>query len=137
MPTLIEYSGERLIVSAEALPGYPGAVVLAELDRMPGEYETVDEASGQIVEDAPRKADGTAGREHIKALRLVKMVEASVILSGHDLTAGMIAEEAALRGVTTQQLAQRVMDNTAAMRARELQRIAEKNGINQAEEPVT
>lgn len=57
MMNLIVYQGERMIVSDEALDGYPGAQLLATVDRELTEFEDIDEATGQIVLDAAREAD--------------------------------------------------------------------------------
>lgn len=115
---------ERVIVADAA--GYPDWVALAEIPRLPDEFERWDIATGAFVIDRDARSDARAGREHIATLRALKMAEAAMVLAGVTPAQGMLAEEAAARGVSVQALAQAVMDRAAPLRARELQRIAEK-----------
>lgn len=120
-------NGERVITEDDA--SYPGWAKLGEALRAPVDFEDFDEATGAIVIDRDRRSDARTGREHIATLRSLKMAEAAMVLAGVVPTQGMLAEEALARGISVQVLAQRVMDNAAPLRARELQRIAEKNGL--------
>lgn len=129
MPTLIEHEGVRYIVSEEALPGYPAAVVLAELPRFPDEYEFADPVSGAITLDTARKADGEAGERHIELAHLRKSIEAAIIASGVRLTEGLLVAEAALRGFTLDQMAAMVLAEAATDTQAELDRIAAKNDL--------
>lgn len=104
-----------------SIPGHDGWKVLAELEALPGEFDIVQE-DGSIVRDFEREADVMAGTAHIIAAHAQKGLEAALILSGYDLTVGLIADEAKAIGSETKALARRVMEKSADFRAAEIAR---------------
>lgn len=112
MLTLIEYNGERYLVPDESLSGYPGAVVLAVVDRELAEFENVDPATGQIVLDTARQADSDELAEVTdrERLRLFVRIARQRILALED-------EAALIRQQATTQL-QNLNQRVAALEAR-------------------
>lgn len=94
-----------------------GAVAV---DRMPGPFE--DWQDGAWVVDDRGLADATAGAEHIAEARALKYAEAMAILSGHDLSHGMLVHEAAVKGMTVTALAEEVRERRVAFIEAEIRR---------------
>lgn len=103
--------------TAQAGPLPEGAV---QVPRMPGVGETWD--GSDFVCDDEIAADMDVPTDHVPRAHAVKQVEAALILSGVNLTHGLLADEAAANGLDIIALAQSVLDNAAAFRAREATR---------------
>lgn len=88
--------------------------------RLPLTGERWDGAA--FVCDEEIAADIDIAPAHIARAHAVKQVEAALILSGYALTHGLLADEAAANGLDLNELAQSVLDNAAAFRAREAAR---------------
>ncbi|MDT7533726.1 hypothetical protein OVY48_09850 [Sphingobium sp. SA2] len=107
--------------SAQDVPLPGGAIVVP---RLPIEGERWD-GDGFVCDDEIA-ADMAVPSDHVARAHMVKQVEAVLILSGWPLTHGLLAEEAAANGLDINLLAQRVLDNAAAFRARESARRSRK-----------
>lgn len=103
----------------------PAAAV--ELDRAPGPFE--DFIDGAWVYDAKGHADQVATPAHIVQAHMQKRIEAILVTSGHILTAGLLFEEAKLRAIALPELADAVMERSAAFEAAELERQAKQGDI--------
>ena len=125
---LIEQNGERLYV--DSLLGRGNPTIIAELDRIPDEFEYWDDATQSFQMDMIRKADTTAGADHIKTCHLIKQVEAAMIVSGYELEAGLLYEEAQELGLDLLELAQTVLEKSSQRRSKELSRRSIKVDVN-------
>lgn len=105
MYTEIIYQGERCIVHTSALDGYEGHEVIAVHDSLPD-----DDQVGQL------------SNEHLLQMHAMKSLEASMILSGVKMKAGILFEEANATGQDLDELAQIVSDKTNQQRALEVER---------------
>lgn len=123
-----DFGHDDPVVAAD-LPGYDDtATIVAETTREPEEFEVVED-DGSITENVVAREDTRAGREHIRLIRLIKASEAAVILSGVQLTEGILYRESQAIGVPLQQLAQQVMDRVQPFYQKEIQRRKNKLGI--------
>lgn len=129
----IEWQGHIGPDEPEIEPG-PGAVLVA-LDRFAEPWERVDPITGQAstdVEarlaaiDAAHIADH--GPDAIARGRSIKLAEALVVNATGLPIDGILSAEATLRGISIEEMAQRVIDAAAADRAIELGRMAAKAG---------
>lgn len=80
--------------------------------------------------DLAALADELVSPGHIERAHLIKQIEAALVLSGIALTHGLLAEEAAMTGVTIADLARQVEDRTADFRERETARRMMKQGAS-------
>ena len=76
----------------------------------------------RFVRDAAAAASHNLPAGHVEAAHLLKQAEAALVLSGHALTHGLLAEEAATLGLSVTDLARVVHDRAAAFRALEVSR---------------
>ena len=83
---------------------------------------------GSWVLDAALCADMNADPEAVKAAQLQKRIEALLIKSGIELQAGLLVDEAPLRGVSLDAMADLVMDAAGPAMQAELDRMAAKTG---------
>lgn len=97
-----------------------------EVPRLPGAGETWDGKA--FVTNTRVAADLNLPVGHIASAHAQKAIEATLILSGVDLTHGLIAEEAAALGIDRRELAQRIADHGKDFRAREVARRTMKTG---------
>lgn len=88
----ILYDNEQIIVLESALPGYDGAVLLEQMASLP-----------------PDAIENMASEQHLRKMHAVKIAEAGMVLSGFDLTAGLLFAESQALGISLIQLATRVM----------------------------
>lgn len=101
----IIYQGERIIVPEELLPGYEGCELVGSHDELP--------------ED---NLFGMTSREHLASVHAQKAIESVLILSGYNLTCGLLFEEAQALEIDLNELAQKVQAHRAAEREFETQR---------------
>ncbi|WP_379921743.1 hypothetical protein [Erythrobacter sp. R86502] len=101
----IIYQGERIILPEDLLPGYEGAEIVGSHDELP--------------ED---NLFGMTSQEHLASVHAQKAIEAVLILSGYNLTCGLLYEEAQALELDLKELAERVQANRAAEREFETQR---------------
>jgi len=85
----IIYEGETLFVEEAQIEGYAGC-------------EVIGPAGDDELADCPYRM---VSAEHIRSVHLQKAIEATLILSGYDLSAGLLAEEAAALGLDLTDLA--------------------------------
>lgn len=109
MLTII-FQGERLIIHPDQVDAYPGCEVLGE-------------ASPEDIADCPFKM---VSREHLASVHIQKAIEATLILSGYDLPAGLLAAEAAAVGIDVHDLAQAVRGHREPEREYEVERRVRK-----------
>ena len=106
------------------LEGEPLPEGAIEVEREPGPFE--DFVGGAWVHDAKGHADERAGPEHIAEAHLQKRIEAILI---RGLDKGLLAPEAAKRGITLGEMADLVIAKSAgfneAERARQAPDVAE------------
>lgn len=112
----------------EALDGVvpDGAV---EVPRPPEACE--EWIGGAWVRNGRMWADLCAGAQHIAEARALKYLEAVTIRAGTDLPDGMLAAEAAQKGITVAALAEEVLGRRAEFIAAELVRQARQDGADQ------
>jgi len=101
----IIYQGERLIVNSENLAGYQPCEIVGDHEELP--------------ED---NLFGMTSREHLASVHTQKVIESVLILSGYNLTCGLLYEEAQALGIDLVELAEKVQENRAAEREFEIQR---------------
>lgn len=106
----ILFEGEHIIIPEEQLPGYGGAEVLGPVDE-------------EEVNDCPYKM---VSPEHLASVHIQKAIEATLVLSGYNLTVGLLVDEAVAVGMDIADLAQLVLANRASERAFEVERRARK-----------
>ena len=104
------YEGENLIISEDQLDGYKGCEVLGK-------------ATEEDIADCPYKM---VSREHLLSVHLQKALEATLVLSGYNLTVGLLAEEASANKIPLKELAQIVLDKRKAEREFEVARRVKK-----------
>jgi len=90
--------------------------------RMPEPGETWNPDTGQFVCDEVAAAHHGLPASHIDQAHAIKALEAVVILSGVDLTHGLIVEEASALGIDPSALAAIIHDKGTALRAAEINR---------------
>lgn len=116
-------SGEQQIVCG--LDGYDTEDwTVRELEREPAEHEYVD-ANGRIQKDEEALIDARYGVDHIVEARAAKLAEARIILAGVPID-GLVSAEAAVRGVTTEALAESIAAKAQPMLSSELSRVSAK-----------
>lgn len=86
---------------------------------------------GAWVRNGRMWADLCAGAQHIAEARALKYLEAVTIRGGTDLPDGMLAAEAAQKGITVAELAEAVLAQRAEFIAAELVRQARQAGAEQ------
>jgi len=119
---VLNTQGVEYFISQEDQP--PGEEV-DEVDRLPDAHkgEKFDPQTRKLVYDPVLEANRTLEPEgHVDAMHLRKAVEAAVVLSGIELTHGVLAEEAAELGISVRELATTVHAKDAAVRAHEKKR---------------
>lgn len=94
------------------------------VDRFPVAGE--DFVDGQWVVNAAYVADSQVPVGHIQKAHALKTLEASMILSGYDLSHGILAQEAQLRGITLMEMAQIVRDRSNEFLSLEIGRMSTK-----------
>lgn len=109
MLTII-FEGERIIINPDQLEGYPGC-------------EVVGEAAPDDIADDPY---ALVSPEHLASVHLQKAIEATLILSGYDLPAGLLAAEAQARGIDVLELAEQVRGHREPERNFEVERRVRK-----------
>ena len=87
--------------------------------RPPEPGETWNKARRQWVLNLADAADFHFSRADIETAHAIKAVEAAMILSGFDLSHGMLADEAKALGVDLKALAVTVHEKTADLRSKE------------------
>lgn len=97
------------------------------VDRLPDVGEHWDDASEAFVTDSGVVADMCVPAGHIDRMHALKQLEASVILSGYELTHGVLAREAVALGIVLVDLAQSVLDQCEEDIAIEIARRVEKS----------
>ena len=111
----IIYQGERLFIGEAQIEGYAGCEIVARHAAMPA-----DDIHAQV------------SPEHLGSVHLQKAIEAVLILSGHQLSAGLLAEEAEALGIGIEDLARQVLAHRRAERdyeiARRIHRRDSRNG---------
>lgn len=105
----ISYQGERIIIPDTMLGGYEGCVVIAEHEELPE-----DDIYLQV------------SPEHLSSVHLQKALEAVMILSGYNLWAGLLADEAEATGTDLKKLAKQVQEKRRAERDFECERRSRK-----------
>lgn len=85
---------------------------------------------GAWVRNGRMWADQCAGAQHIAEARALKYLEAVTIRAGTDLPDGMLAAEAAQKGITVAELAEEVLARRAEFIAAELVRQARQDGAD-------
>ncbi len=119
-------SGEQQIVCG--LRGYDRKVWRSRrIERAPGEFERID-GRGRIERDEAAEIDARFGAEHIAAARAAKLAEARIILAGVAID-GLVAAEAAVRGVAVDELAATIVAKAEPLAAAEIERISAKAGL--------
>ncbi|MFA6219583.1 MAG: hypothetical protein WC692_07360 [Erythrobacter sp.] len=108
----IIFQGETLIINADQIEGYAGCAVIGEC------------AQDEIADDIY----AMVSPEHLRAIHAQKAVEAVLILSGIDLPAGILSEEAEAVGIDLKLLAHQVHAKCAAEREFEIARRRRKVG---------
>lgn len=106
------FEGETLIIHPDQVEAYAGCEVLGE-------------AAPEDIADDPY---AMVSREHLASVHIQKAIEATLILSGYDLSAGLLAEEAAAAGVDIKTLAERVRNHRRPEREFEAERRVRKGG---------
>lgn len=101
----IIYDGEKLIVHEDSLAGYEPHEVVCRHEDMP-----CDDIYAMV------------SHEHLALVHLQKGIEAVLILSGYDLPASLLAEEAQATGQNLRDLAEKVQANRRAVRDYEVAR---------------
>lgn len=89
----------------------------------------IDPETGEVQVDPGIAADMAASAKAVAAAHAQKAIEAILILSGIDLAAGLLVEEAAAAGMEITELAQVVHAKGAEAREVELERRAMKTGL--------
>ena len=107
----INYQGERIIINEDSRDGYEGCEIIARHDALPA--------------DNPF---GMTSREHLASVHAQKAIESVLIMSGYNLTCGLLFEEAQVLDIDINELAQRVQDNRQAEREFEIGRRIYKAG---------
>lgn len=107
----INYQGERLIIDESMTDGYEGCEIIARHEELP--------------ED---NLFGMTSREHLASVHAQKAIESVLILSGYNLTCGLLFEEAQALDIDINELAQKVQDNRVAEREFEIGRRIYKAG---------
>ena len=107
----INFEGESLLIHEDQLGGYQGCEVLGE-------------ALDEDIADCPFSM---VGRNHLNSVHIQKALEATFILSGYELTAGLLAEEARALGISLQELAQTVRNHRVPEREFEVERRVRKH----------
>lgn len=97
-----------------------------EIARLPGDGERINRKTGEITLDPVLALDLHRNVAAVAAAHVQKQVEAALVLSGYELTAGLLAEEAAATGEELPALAKAVYAKAAPARAAEVERRSAK-----------
>ena len=112
-----------------SLDGYQDWTVLNEDVDEPAEHDIWDETTNEWKLNIVAKVDTDAGVAHIEWVHQLKQLEAAVILSGTELTHGLLVDEAIIRNLTLQEMAELVYSKSADRRHQELTRMSEKYNV--------